>query len=267
MPYLRVNDADIYYDEFGAGPQTIVFSHGLLWSNLLFYKQIAVLKNNFRIIAYDHRGQGKSEVTKSGYDMDSLYEDAAQLIETLCPNEKVIFVGLSMGGFIGMRLAARKPHLVEKLILLETSCDPEPESNLSKYRTLNFLVKLFGVWAVSKSVMKIMFGKSFLTDPLRKAEKKFWINELNANKKTITKAVNGVIDRKGIDNELKFIICPTLVLVGDQDVATVPDKARKIQAYIKGSELKVLKGAGHTSAIEVPEQVNLAMMQFLGMLK
>ncbi len=263
MPYLTANGAELYYESTGDGPETIVFSHGLLWSGHMFREQVAVLSRQYRVITYDHRGQGKSRVTPDGYDMDTLYDDAAGLIEQLCDGP-VHFAGLSMGGFIGMRLAARRPDLLHSLILLETSADPEPVENQGKYRTLNTAVRWLGVWAVAKPVMKIMFGKTFLTDSARANDYAYWANQLKQNKRSIVRAVAGVIDRKGVYGELASIVLPTLVLVGDEDVATVPAKARRIHEAIAGSRLVIVPGAGHSSSIEQPEAVNQAIMTFLG---
>src|SRR5438105_1818396 len=111
MARMRLNGADIHYEDTGPGPAgTIVFSHGLLWSSRMFAPQVEALRGRFRCIAYDHRGQGRTEVTPGGYDMDTLADDAAALIEALGV-APVHFVGLSMGGFVGMRLAARKGAL------------------------------------------------------------------------------------------------------------------------------------------------------------
>lgn len=260
MPYLTLNKAQIYYEIHGDGPETIVFSHGLLWSTKLFHKQIALFKNHFKCVVYDHRGQGKSEVTKAGYDMDNLATDAEELIRKL-ELAPCHFVGLSMGGFIAMRLAARKPDLVKSISLIETTADPEP--NAFKYTLLNTIVKIFGVKAVTQKVMSIMFGKKFLTDPQRKDERKEWEKELEKNKKSIVKAVTGVIKRKGVFEELKDIECPALIMVGDLDVATVPAKSHRIKSQIKHSELVILKGAGHSSSIEEPNQVNRALKGFI----
>src|SRR3954452_757348 len=119
MPRLRVNNAELHYTDTGGGPETIVFAHGVLWDGRMFDAQVAALRDRYRCITFDFRGQGQSEVTASGYDMDTLAEDAAALIQTLgvAPCH---FVGLSMGGFIGMRLAVRRPELIQSLMLLET---------------------------------------------------------------------------------------------------------------------------------------------------
>ena len=77
------------------------------------------------------------------------------------------------------------------------------------------------------------------------------------------KAVEGVIRRKGIEHELVNIKCPTLVMVGDQDKATVPSKSEFIHRHIPQSILIYIINAGHSSTIEEPEQVNKAIDDFL----
>ncbi|MCU0340784.1 MAG: alpha/beta hydrolase [Spirosomaceae bacterium] len=263
MPYISINNVNYFYQVYGDGPQTIVFSHGLLWSGQMFHKQVAHFKDHYRIITYDHRGQGQTDIAPDGYDMDTLYQDAVQLIERLATGP-VIFGGLSMGGFVGMRLAARRPDLVSKLILMETTADPEPEQNRPRYRFLNTVVKWLGVAFVVKPVMKIMFGQKFLNDPARADERQYWIEQLKTNRpKGITRAVDGVIDRKGIADELHKVVCPTLILVGDQDVATVPEKSQKIKSLIPHAHLEIIAGGGHTASIEEAEVYNFAIERFL----
>jgi 3-oxoadipate enol-lactonase len=262
MPYIESNGVKLFYQEKGQGEDTIIFSHGLLWSHRMFAAQVEKLSQSYRIIAYDHRGQGQSEV-KGPFDMDTVAEDAAALIQKCCIGP-IHFVGLSMGGFVGMRLAARYPHLLKSLILLETSANAEPVENLPKYKTLNGIVKWLGVIPpVSSKVMPIMFAESWLSDPANASSIKFWKKELSGNKKSITGPVEGVIYRKGVEDELSKIYCPTLIIVGDEDVATKPEKAKYIQMGIKKSRLHVLPGAGHSSCIEKPEEVNRLILDWL----
>lgn len=269
MPTLTTNGVTLYYEDTGSPPdttrqsaETIVFSHGLLWSGHMFHKQVAALRDRYRVITYDHRGQGRSELTPTGYDMDTLYQDAVGLIEQLGTGP-VHFAGLSMGGFVGMRLAARRPDLLRSLLLLETSAEAEPAENVPKYRTLCTVVKWLGTWAVAGPVMTIMFGQTFLHDPARADERQYWTAQLKQNKRSIVRAVNGVIDRRPIWPELSQISRPTLVVVGDEDVATKPPKAQRIHEAIAGSRLVVVPRAGHTSSVEEPEAVNQAILSFL----
>jgi len=170
MPTLELNGARIYYEDSGGSGAPVVFAHGLLWSCRVFDPQVAALRDRFRCVAFDFRGQGQSEVTESGYDLETLTADAIELIEKLrlAPTH---FVGLSMGAMIGMRLAARRPELVRSLTLLETSADPEPEENVPKYRRLNLVARWLGFSLVAGQVMPIMFGRKFMEDPARGAER------------------------------------------------------------------------------------------------
>ncbi len=268
MPTIAINGAELYYEDTGAGStgETIMFSHGLLWNLEMFRPQMDHLRERYRCIGYDHRGQGKSgDVDVRSIGMEGLFQDAAELIERLDLGP-VHFAGLSMGGFVAMRMAARRPDLLRSLILMETSADREPEENIGRYRALNAVARYAGLKLVADRVMPIMFGKEFLTDPARESEREAWKQRLIANRRSIWRAVNGVIDRDPIAPELRRIDMPTLVIVGEQDVATVPAKAERLHEAIKGSKLVRIPGAGHTSSIEQPERVNAALDDFLGSL-
>ena len=269
MPHIHVNGAQLWYDDTGTGTETIVFAHGLLWDGRMFDDQVAALRDHYRCVVFDFRGQGRSEVTKAGYDMDTLSDDAAALIERLgCA--PCHFVGLSMGGFVGMRLAARRPELIRSLVLMETSADPEPAENAPRYRAMGRVVRLLGkvgMKLVMPRVMRIMFGAKFLEDPAREADRQLWRERGMANHRVgITRALQGVIERKPVYDELEEISCPTLVMVGDQDVATVVEKAERIRAAIHGARLVIIPGAGHTSSVEEPAFVNRVLTQFLARL-
>lgn len=263
MPHININGVNYYYEESGSGQETIVFSHGLLWSGAMFAKQVAALKERYRVITYDHRGQGQTEVTKDGYDMDTLTLDAAELIKALNA-APCHFLGLSMGGFVAMRLAIRHPELLKSIILMETSPDPEPEENRPKYRMLGFIERYISIKLVSPRAMNIMFSKSFMNDPKRAVERAEWKQRMESGSRVgIYRALEGVITRQSIYEQLGKINLPTLVMVGEEDVATVPAKAERIHKAIKGSKLVYIPQAGHTSTIEQPERVNKEIEDFL----
>jgi len=263
MPTQLINGARIYCEDVGTGPETIVFSHGLLMNGAMFEAQVQALSQRYRCISYDHRGQARSEVAQTGYDMDSLTDDAAELIRQLAA-APCHFVGLSMGGFVGMRLAIRYPELLRSLILMDTSADPEPEQNRGPYRRLAFIGRWLGFRPVIKPLMNIMFGKTFLTDPAAESVRRRWRNHLmGLDKVGTSRAAHGVIDREGVYDQLGRIETPTLILVGDEDVATVPAKAERMHAAIAGSRLVVIPGAGHSASIEQPALVTKAIEDFL----
>jgi len=227
----------------------------------MFDPQVEALQDRYRVVGYDHRGQGRSARTKEkSIGIETLYDDAVALIEGLGIGP-CHFVGLSMGGFVGQRVAARRPDLLRSLMLLETSADPEDHAR--DYQKLNLVVRVLGVRPVVGKVMPIMFGETFMNDPERAAERARQYDRFRSLDRDIWRASKGVIERDGCLEELTSIDLPTLVLVGDEDVATPPEKAQRIHDAIVGSELAMLPGAGHTSTIEVPDLVNAAIESFL----
>ncbi|HWU90148.1 MAG TPA: alpha/beta fold hydrolase [Kofleriaceae bacterium] len=267
MAMIDVNGTTLYYEDTGPGStgETIVFSHGLLWGTELFAPQLAALRKRYRCIAWDHRGQGRSETDRRNtIGLELVWHDAARLLERLALGP-VHFCGLSMGGFIAMRMAVFRPELIQSLILIETSADEEPQENLARYRMLARVVKLLGPHVVQRRVLPIMLGKTILTDPARRAEVSRY-SDLMARRDDIWRAVNGVIDRAPIRDELARITAPTLVIVGEEDVATPPEKAERIAAAISGSKLVRIPRAGHSSTVEEPGAVTAAIEGFLSTL-
>lgn len=260
MANILVKDVNIYYTDSGTGSETLVFSHGLLFNVHLFDYQVEALKGQYRCIAYDHPGQGSSSMPKKDFDMEDLYTYAVGLIEALNIGP-VHFIGLSMGGFVAMRLAARRPDLIKSIILLDTSADIEP--NTFKYSLLNNIVRFFSPKPVAGTILGIMFGKTFLADASRSAEREKWKQHLLQLPKNITRSVNAVIGRKGVFEELRNIKCPVLVVCGAEDVATVPEKSHRIHNEIPGSILKIIPQAGHSSSIEQPDLITEAIRDFV----
>jgi pimeloyl-ACP methyl ester carboxylesterase len=263
MPTMRVNGVELYYEDTGGSHPPIVFAHGLLWSGRMFDAQVTTLRDRYRCVTFDFRGQGRSAVTRDGYDMDTLSQDATALMVALglAPCH---FAGLSMGGFIGMRLAARRPELLRSLILLETAADAEPPANVRRYRQFLLVERLLGPGVVAGRVMPIMFGHSFMHDPARAAERVAWQRRLAANDRVgVQRATIGVIERLPIENELGQIKIPTLVIEGDEDTAVPLERAKRTAACIPGARLVMIPRAGHTSSVEEPAAVTAAIENFL----
>jgi len=263
MPFLTVNGARLYYEERGSGPESIVFFHSLLFNCRMFDAQIDALSDRYRCVAFDWRGHGRSEVTADGYDMDTLTADTVALIDELdCA--PCHYVGFSTGGFVGLRLAIRHAELLRSLILIDTSADPEPEENLPRYRLLSLVARWIGPRAVAGRVMPIMFSQHFLSDPDRGALRREWRQHFVDNDRVgATRGAKGVITREGVAEHLGGIDVPTLILVGENDVATTPEKSERMHAGIAGSKLVTIPRAGHMSPVEEPEAVTEAIKAFL----
>ena len=260
MAQLNVNGTTLHVEDSGGSGPPVLFSHGLLWSTRLFDDQVASLRGRYRCVAYDHRGQGRSAVPPGrSIPIEVLFHDAVALIGALglAPCH---FVGLSMGGFVGMRLAARRPEMVRSLTLMETSAGPAPAAHVPRYQRLNLAARTRGVRAVTGPVMPILFGQTGLADPRRVAA---WRRELLRNRRSVYKAVNGVLERAPVLDELRHVRAPTLVIVGEEDVATPPARAVEIAGHIDGARLLRIPAAGHSSPVEQPEAVTAALRGFL----
>jgi 3-oxoadipate enol-lactonase len=170
MPKIEINGVSIHYRICGHGQETIIFAHGLLWSGWIFEDQIAAMQHRYRCITFDFRGQGQSAVTRSGYDMETLFDDTVGLIEAL-DAARCHFVGLSMGGMIGLRIAVRRPELLKSLALFATSADDETEENKKRYRGLTLVARWLGLRIVANRVMPVVFGKTFERHNSRRVEK------------------------------------------------------------------------------------------------
>ncbi|MDX2502829.1 MAG: alpha/beta fold hydrolase [Deltaproteobacteria bacterium] len=263
MPKILSNGIQLHYEEMGSGPETIVFSHSYLADHYHFNPQMQALKDRYRCIAFDHRGHGQSEIPDDGYDMENLYEDAVGFIEALdCA--PCHFVGLSTGGFIGVRIGNRRPDLVKSLVLMDTSADAEPEEAVRQYHQMLFVVRWVGYWPVIGRVMPIFFASKFLNDPARQDQVKEWKRRFMANdRKAIVKFGNGIFGRTSCYEELDKIQTPTLVMVGAEDSAQPLAKAERIANKIPGATLRVIPDSAHLCTVEEPAAVTSAIEEFL----
>lgn len=264
MASISINGCDIYYEDSGGRDKPVVMlSHGLLWSSALFRGQVEGLRDRYRVICYDHRGQGRSSVQRGrSIPIETCYRDAVAMIETLGVGP-CHFGGLSMGGFVTIRLAIRRPDLLLSCALIGTNAEAETRANMHSYRRLNRIVRWFGIRPVADQVMPIMFGRSFMSDPTRATERAHWRTQLVANRCSIYRAVNGVIERPSVTHELQKIRIPTLIVGADEDAAIAPEGSRRLHAAIPGSKLVVIRGAGHLSTIEAPKMVTATLRSFI----
>lgn len=262
MPTARVNGVDLYYEDTGGSKPVVVFSHGLLWSTRMWDAQVRHLSDRFRCIAWDHRGQGRSEKPRvNAIGMDTVADDAAAFLGQLGVGP-VRFCGLSMGGFVGMRVAARRPELIEKLVLIETAADKEPSANKPKYGAMNAVARLGGMKLLSNAIAPIMFGDSFLEDASRTKQVNRARAELTGNARSIHRAVRGVVERADFI-ELDRITAPTLVIHSREDRAIAEPRARALHAGIAGAKWVQLPRGGHSVTVEEPALVNAELDAFL----
>ncbi|HEY5490229.1 MAG TPA: hypothetical protein VIK25_03450, partial [Gemmatimonadaceae bacterium] len=107
---------------------------------------------------------------------------------------------------------------------------------------------------------------SFMTDPKMAEARASWRAEIASCPRSIVRTVRGVIEREGVLDQVGSIRLPTLIVVGDEDVATPPPKSRRIQQLIPGSRLAMIAAAGHSSPVEQPADVTRVLSDFLSTL-
>ena len=275
MPTTLVNGVNLFYKESGSGPETIIFSHGLLMDHTMFEPQRAVFEKQYRVIAYDHRAQGLSDDPgygaagghspdrQFGYDMDTLADDAAALIKALHA-APCHFAGLSMGGFVGMRLAAHHPELIRTLTLMNTTATKEQAANRIRYAFLAQMVRIFSPAPFTSIAVKELFGRTTRMSAERRPMLERWTGKLRARPRNIARSLLAVMNRREFRaDELAAIRCPTLIITGEDDTAQPPRNAKTMVAGIRGARMVNIPGAGHSSCLETPEAVTAAMQELL----
>lgn len=258
MPLQRINDCDLHYETHGAGRETLLFSHGFLFSTTQFHHQIDHFKARYHIVAYDHRGQGRSAVAASSAALAQLADDAAVLIQTR-HLQPVHFVGAGVGGVVGLALALQHPQLVSSLTLV--GMDGDMEMRHLGFRLMAWGMLSLGVGPFLSPLMQWLFGPSFLSNDDRIEERLFWQERLLANRKSVIRSVCAGA-RVQLMPQVSQIQCPTLLLAGTEDRLIALDGVRRLQALIPNATLKLIYHAGHNPLVEEPHQCHHAMDQF-----
>lgn len=269
MPELDRNGVTIAYEDSGppAGAPdapTVVFGHGLLFSGWMFHPQVEALSNEYRCVTLDWRGQGKTPPVRGGdYEMDTLYADAVALIEHLDVGP-VHYVGLSMGGFVGQRIGARRGELLRTLTLLDTSPDREPLRSAIEDIAMAGIYRFAGMGPLKGAVAKIMFGPTFRADASRQGIIDEFFDRLGRYERAgLRRAIVAVATRKPVYDEIDRITVPTLVVTGADDKPTPPAKARRIAERVPGARLEIVPDCGHSSTVEQPETITALIREFL----
>lgn len=263
MPEIHVNGVTLHYVEEGEGDQTLVFSHGYLMNARMFASQVAALAPKYRVIAYDHRGHGASAPMSGPCGIYDLVDDAAALIDELVGGP-VHFLGMSTGGYVGLRLMTRRPELLRSVVLMDTAADDEPPSSRRQYDLLLFVARWFGLKPVINRALSLLMGGPFRNDSARRAEYERWVSEITSmDRKSIYHFGKAIFYRDSVVDAIRGCAIPTQVIVGELDVPTPPARARQIHDALADSRLDLIPGAGHTSPIERPDEVTAVIQSFL----
>jgi len=257
---IRANGIEINYELHGReGAPWLVLSHSLACSVRMWDPQIAALKDEYRILAYDTRGHGASQASPGAYTLELLADDVFFLLQEL-KIEKPHFCGLSMGGMIGQTCALKYPGAFKTLTLADT--------------TSRYPAEAAPLWAE-----RIKTAEAKGMEPLAQATLERWFTEpFRKNNAAMVDGIRklivstpvagftgccGAIPKINVTARLKEIKCPILVIVGADDPGTPVAMAQEIHANAPGSQLVVLPQAAHLSNLEQPEGFTRALRDFL----
>lgn len=257
MSALVVHHEEVRGPSLGADAPVVVLSNSLGSDLSMWDDQVAALTEHFRVIRYDTRGHGHSPVPAGPYAIDDLVDDVLGLLDRL-GLERVHFVGLSLGGMTGMRLAARAPERVDRLALLCTGAVMPPAANWS---TRAATVRAQGTGAVAQAVVSRWFTDEFRAHaPERIASFEAMVAGTPAEGYAGCCEVIEVMDLRP---DLPTIGASTLVLAGVDDPAAPPSMMAEIAEAIPTAELLVVPQAAHLANVEQPEAVNAALLRHL----
>ena len=260
MSIVLRGEVPVHYEARGTGP-AIVFLHSFLCSSALFCHQVARLQGAYHTINIDLRGHGRSGAWAKGCTLDHLVDDVLAVLDA----EKVasaILVGLSLGGFVAMRMALAQPERVQALVLMGTEAGPQSRSKRIQDLILQQVLRMFGPRVLIGALVSAMLGKTTRrTQP--QLCKQYHNNFLHMDTGSMLRCIDAVTHRDSLLHRLNAVSCPTVVIVGDEDTALPLAKSELIKHAINGAELHVVSRAGHLSAVEQPEAVNRILVDFL----
>lgn len=239
----------------------IVFVHAFPLSKAMWSPQVTGLSPEFRLITVDLRGHGESDAPLWFSSMEQFADDLVGLMDHL-GLEQAVFVGLSMGGYILFALHRRHPERIKALVLADTRAQPDtPEGRAGRFAMAQ-TVHQEGPAAVAALMLPKLLSPPSLKDRPDLVETVRRI--ITANQASgIAGDLMGMALRPDSTPQLKEIGCPTLVIVGEHDIATPPEDARFMADQIPNARLQVIPSAGHLSNLEQPEPFTDAIRSFL----
>ena len=241
---------DVNYREDGApGAPVLVLSHALGLSMAMWDPQVVPLLRAFRVVRYDHRGHGGSPVPTGRYRIEDFGRDVLRLLDRLA-FERVAFCGLSLGGMVGLWLAANAPERVDRLVVCCAAARmPRPNDYAERAK----LVRAQGMDAIADRVIGRWFTPAFLT---RRPDAVAAIKaQLLATPPEGYAATCEALAAMDLRDDLPRIFASTRVIAAAEDQSTPPEQSEEIARRIPGADLVVIPNAAHLANVEQPEIV------------
>ena len=260
MPTVSIGDADLYYEEAGAGAPLMLVP-GLSGQGSFWISQVPVFSREFRTVIHDHRGTGRSTHSRIRYSVEQMADDALRLMDAL-GIDAAHFVGHSTGGAIGQVIALDHPDRLRSLVLSATWAGPDPffrrlfesrrqtllDSGIEAYLRASVLVQATPRWVSEHD--------EFISDLHRVTA------AAAAPVEVLVSRIDAILRH---DRRLRLleIRVPTLVIVAEDDMITPRFYSEELAARIPGAKLVVLETGGHFAPAIHSEPYNAAVGQFL----
>jgi 3-oxoadipate enol-lactonase / 4-carboxymuconolactone decarboxylase len=254
--FLRANNI-IQHVQISGPPNAtpLLLIHSLGTSLHVWDPQIERLARSFRVIRPDLRGHGLTEVTPGPYSIAGLADDVLALLDAL-DIRRAHVAGLSIGGMVAQAMAAAAPGRVGALILADTAM-AIPPANLWLERAATVRAK--GMAAVADAVVARWVTPGFADAPAALGLRAMLLRTAPEGYAGAAEAI-AAADLSATTATLRT---PTLILVGDQDLATPLASAEAMAGAIDGAKLQIIASAAHIATIEQPDAVTAAIAGFL----
>lgn len=260
----------LYVKDYGEG-KPVILIHGWPLSNEMWEYQIdALVENNFRVIAYDRRGFGKSSQPWDGYDYDTLTDDLKAIIDQL-ELEEVSLVGFSMGGGEVVRYFSRhggknvaKAVLISSVtpLLLKTDSNPDGVPQ-EKYDAMAEQIKDDRMGFL-ESFGKTFFGVTFIIKPLSTALLDYYRMLCSFASPRATLECAKSFSTTDFSNEMRNINVPTLIIHGDEDKTVPIEITSEIAARLIPDNIFIIyEGAPHGLFYIEKKKLNNDLIKFL----
>ncbi|MCC5956905.1 MAG: 3-oxoadipate enol-lactonase [Natronohydrobacter sp.] len=246
MPIADLGDIRLNYAL--TGPEDgvpVVFSNGLGLNLSMWEPLLPHLPADWRILRYDRRGHGASQVTPPPYTMGQLVRDTESLLDHL-GIKGCVFVGLSLGGMVAQGLAVKRPDLIRALVLSNTAARI---ATAEIWQERARMARKGGLAALLEASLERWFTPAFRTSPAAALWREMFLAT------PLEGWIGGAEAIAGTDfyTTTAALTLPTLGIAGDRDGSTPADLVRETTDLITGSEFALIRRAGHLPHVEQPE--------------
>lgn len=261
MPEITRDGARLVYDDDGSGP-AVLFSHSWFCDARQWPQAAAVARAGYRVLNLDNRGHGRSGPHRERYTVWDVADDLIAVLDD-AGEERAVLVGLSIGGFAGLRVALRHPSRVQALVLADSAAGTQSWSGRAKARALAPVYLTPARALVLPIVVRTLFGPTARRkqpDLIAEWRRRF----VAQDPRSMVVALDAVVRRDDVTSELGRISQPTLVIVGEEEREPGVSASVAMASRIRGAQFVALPDTGHLSAIESPQRFEAVLLEFLG---